>query len=94
MTNIVNGIIAGFAATIVLSLLMMAKTMMGVMPEMDIIPMLSGMMGTGAVVGWIAHFTIGALVWGAGFAILSGAIPGNSQVTARPPQAHCRMRSK
>ena len=26
----------------------------------------------------------------AGFAILNGAIPGNSQVTARPLQAHFR----
>ncbi|WP_348617172.1 hypothetical protein [Paraglaciecola sp. 25GB23A] len=37
MSNIVRGIIAGFAATVVLSLLMMAKSMMG----------------AGVAVGWV-----------------------------------------
>jgi hypothetical protein len=53
MSNIVRGIIAGFAATVVLSLLMMAKSMMGLMPEMNIIAMLGGMMGAGVAVGWV-----------------------------------------
>lgn len=78
MSKIVKGIIAGFAATVVLSLLMMAKTMMGLMPEMNIIAMIGGMMGAGAAVGWVAHFLIGSVVWGVGFAMLNGAIPGTN----------------
>lgn len=78
MSSIVKGIIAGFAATVVLSLLMMAKSMMGLMPEMNIIAMLSGMLGAGAAVGWVMHVLIGSVVWGAGFAMLNGAIPGTS----------------
>ena len=36
MTNLKSGIVAGFAATVVLSVLMVAKGMMGVMPELDV----------------------------------------------------------
>ena len=52
--------------------------MMGVMPELDVIVMLSAMMGAPAIVGWIAHFMIGSIAWGGGFAVLYGAIPGGS----------------
>lgn len=80
MTNLKSGIVAGFAATVVLSVLMVAKGMMGVMPELDVAAMLATMMGTSIVVGWIAHFMIGTLAWGGGFAILYSAIPGNTAV--------------
>jgi hypothetical protein len=63
MNNIVKGVIAGFAATVVLSLLMMMKSAMGLMPELDIIAMLSAMMGSGLAMGWVAHFMIGSIVW-------------------------------
>ena len=45
MNNIKVGLGAGFVATVVLSLMMVAKGMMGVMPELDVIAMLSAMMG-------------------------------------------------
>jgi len=35
--------------------------MMGVMPDLDVIAMIAGMMGAGALMGWIAHFMIGAI---------------------------------
>ena len=47
---------------------MIGKSMMGIMPELDVIAMLSGMMGAPLAAGWIAHFVIGTVVWGAGFA--------------------------
>lgn len=34
MTNTNKGLIAGFAATVVLSMIMVAKGMMGLMPEL------------------------------------------------------------
>ncbi len=81
MNNIKAGLVAGFSATVVLSAMMVGKSMMGVMPELDVIHMLSGMMGAPAVVGWLAHFMIGTLAWGGGFAVLYGLIPGSGAVT-------------
>lgn len=78
MNNIVKGVIAGFVATVVLSLLMVMKSAMGLMPELDVISMLSAMMGSGVVMGWIAHFMIGAVIWGGLFALLAPNLPGGS----------------
>lgn len=67
--------IAGFAATIVLSVIMLLKGMMGLMPELDVIAMLSKMaqdiMGVGgAGLAWAIRFMIGTVLWGALFAFL------------------------
>lgn len=78
MRNISAGLTAGFAATIVLSALMVAKAMMGLMPALNVIAMLSHMMGSPTAMGWIAHFAIGTLAWGGGFALVYDAIPGGS----------------
>ncbi|OYX45050.1 MAG: hypothetical protein B7Z02_03150 [Rhodobacterales bacterium 32-67-9] len=80
MNKFVAGAVAGFAATVVLSVMMVAKGMMGVMPELDVIAMLSAMMGAPALMGWIGHFMIGTLAWGIGFAVLYGMIPGGTAV--------------
>ena len=80
MQNIKAGLVAGFIATVVLSVLMMAKTMMGVMPELDVVAMLSAMMGAPTLMGWVGHFMIGTLAWGGGFAILYNVIPGSGAV--------------
>lgn len=60
MERYASGILAGLAATIVLSALMVLKGMMGMMPDVDVIATLARMMGAGAVMGWIAHVLIGA----------------------------------
>lgn len=80
MTNIKAGLVAGFSATVVLSAMTVGKSMMGVMPELDVIHMLSGMMGVPPLVAWMAHFMIGTLAWGGGFAVLYGVIPGSGAV--------------
>lgn len=83
-SNMGKGVIAGFVATLVLSVLMVMKAMMGVMPQMNAIAMLAGMahrwMGTPMLplVGWGLHFMIGSLLWGGLFAGLVKAIPGRS----------------
>jgi len=82
MKYLLSGFVAGLVATVVLSVLMIAKSMMGVMPELDVIAMLSAMMGAPALVGWLAHFMIGTLAWGGGFALLYDVIPGKD-ATAR-----------
>jgi hypothetical protein len=69
---IVKGIVAGFVATVVLSAMMLMKQSMGLMPELDPIAMLTSMAGASSpALGWIAHFVIGSIFWGVGFAIVS-----------------------
>lgn len=82
--NVMKGVFAGFVATIALSILMMLKTMMGMMPQMNAIKMLSSMAHgfVGApltpVVGWLLHFFIGGVLWGLLFALLFERIPGQT----------------
>ncbi len=76
--NIGKGVIAGFVATVVLSIVMLMKSAMGLMPKLDIISMLSGMMGSGPAMGWIAHFMIGSVFLGALFALFGPNLPGGS----------------
>lgn len=81
MTNLKDGFLAGLIATAVLSVLMVAKAMMGLMPGLDIVVMLSVMMGAPVILGWLAHFMIGTLAWGGGFAVLYDTIPGGTAIT-------------
>lgn len=78
MNKITAGLGAGFVATVVLLAMMLAKGMMGVMPELDVAAMLGAMMGASAVMGWLGHFIIGTVAWGGGFALLFGLIPGGT----------------
>ncbi len=80
MQNISAGLVAGFVATLVLSAMMIAKGMMGVMPELDVAAMIGMMMGASVAVGWIIHFMIGTIAWGGGFALLYDKIPGSNAV--------------
>lgn len=80
MDHIKSGMIAGFAATVVLSVMMIMKTVVGIMPELDVIHMIAGMLGASVFAGWVAHFVLGTVVWGGGFAVLNDAIPGQGQI--------------
>ena len=77
--NIGKGILGGIVATAILSGLMLMKSAMGIMPQLDIIKMLSSMMGVSLAVAWMAHFGIGAM-WGALFALAYRVIPGGTAV--------------
>lgn len=78
--NIVKGFVAGFAATVALSVLMILKSMMGLMPNLDVVGMLGTMSGGGVTMGWIGHFVIGTVVWGGLFALGNEYVPGQSQL--------------
>jgi len=82
MKDIPKGMLAGLAATIVLSLLMVMKAMMGFMPQLDLPKMLAGMMGSPdkPLIGWIVHFAIGIVVYGIAIAALDSKLPGTSRV--------------
>ncbi len=81
MGNISKGIVAGLAATVVLSMIMVAKGMMGLMPELNIIVMLSSMLSAAPAIGWTVHFIIGVLIWGLAFGAAQKVLPGISVVT-------------
>ncbi len=74
-----NGLIAGCTGSAALAVVFVMKSTMGIMPQMDIIVMLSAMMGMPLMMGWIAHFLIGTVAWGGLFAVANSAIPGSSQ---------------
>jgi len=86
MNNYVRGMLAGFFATIALSILMILKGMMGLMPHLNVIHMLArmahGYMGIAATpaLGWLLHFLIGSIVWGLAFAFLFSRLPGAGAV--------------
>ena len=75
--NITEGLIAGFVGTVVLSLLMVAKGMMGLMPEVNVIKMLTAVSHqyldtpVTPIIGWIAHFVIGTFLWGGLFTLFA-----------------------
>lgn len=79
-----NGVIAGLAATVVLSVIMIMKSVMGVLPEFNVIgdwvAVLSKFgLPASMAMGWIAHFVLG-VVFGAAFAQFRGMLPGSDVV--------------
>jgi hypothetical protein len=79
MKNIGKAMLAGFVATVALSVLMVIKAMMGIMPELDIAEMLAKMMGSpdAPILGWVGHFMIGTIGYGIAFSYLAGRLPGS-----------------
>ncbi len=86
ISRIFKGVIAGFAGTIVLSILMIIKMATGVMPELNPILMLATIVSenTGGpvnlLIGWAMHFVLGSVIWGGLFAILNKILPSKNQV--------------
>jgi len=80
--NIKAGLLSGLAATIVLSILMIMKAKMGIMPDLNAIKMLAGMMHAPLMMGWVAHFMIGVVVWGLLFSALVNKLPGGVMLSA------------
>lgn len=80
MSGIGRGIFGGIVATAVMSGLMLMKSAMGLMPQLDVIQMLSMMLGVSLAVAWAMHFGIGAM-WGALFALGYRVIPGSNALT-------------
>ncbi len=76
-TAIFRAILAGFAATVVLSILMVIKSAVGLVPEFNAVEMLTRIstvrfgIPPDPMIGWMAHFLIGTVLWGVAFAVLS-----------------------
>jgi uncharacterized protein YneF (UPF0154 family) len=78
--SVKNGLIAGFVGSAVLAVAFVMKSAMGIPPvNLDVIKMLSAMMGMPSIVGWLAHFMIGTILWGGLFVLANDLIPGKSQ---------------
>lgn len=77
-THIWKGMVGGFVATVVLSAIMIAKNMIGLMPQLDVIAMLSNMLGVGTGGAWLVHFFIGTILWGGLFALIDPQLPAQS----------------
>ena len=84
--NIKNGMVAGFAGTVALSILMIIKHNMGLFPAVDPIAdwqhLFALVAGTvpPPVVGWGLHFLLGTVVWGIAYAYLVPHLPGGAVV--------------
>ena len=75
--NWLKGMVAGFIATVALSVLMLMKQRMALVPQLNPIEMLTKMVG-GSAVGWVPHFLIGSVVWGSLFPIFDARVPAGS----------------
>ena len=78
MGDISKGVEAGFVATVVISMLMLAQAAAGIAPGFNLISLLAQAANTPDYpsVAWIGHFVIGSVLWGAGFAALSPHLRG------------------
>jgi hypothetical protein len=60
-----RGLGAGLAATVVLSLVIVLKQALGILPQLSTISVLAQMVGYQSLaVGWIVHFFVGVILWG------------------------------
>ncbi len=79
--NLSRGVAAGFVATCVLSVFILAKQWL---PQFDTVTLLDGIarglaMDSGLPVpfaGWLWHFVIGSLLWGWMYAVMEPIVPG------------------
>jgi len=64
MSNSMKGMVAGLVATLVLSGLLLLKSTMDLVPELNIIRLLVNLGSITAVQAWMDHFIVGVVVWG------------------------------
>ena len=76
MGDLTKGMEAGFAATILITVLLFIQKQIGLSPEFDLITMAMLAVGGDAILGWAFHFFVGGVLWGLGFAVFSPHLPG------------------
>jgi hypothetical protein len=64
MSNSLKGMIAGFVATLVLSALLLLKSTMNLVPDLNLIKLLTNLGSIGVPAAWMDHFIVGVVVWG------------------------------
>jgi len=68
MSSAFKGMTAGLIATLVLSVFMILNGTLGLMPQIDIIRLLTSLGTLTAPSAWMDHFIVGVIVWGLLFA--------------------------
>jgi len=87
MRDLGRGIIAGFVATLAISMLMIMRISAGIMTWFNPIDHMNltaqEVLGTpnSAAIGWIIHFLVGAVLWGGLFSLLVRYMPGHRYAT-------------
>lgn len=76
--NLLRGMVAGFIATTVISFFVVLKEVARIFYGLDLVGLLSGLFDTPAWMGWLMHYLIGSVIWGALFATLAPRIPGST----------------
>ena len=69
MSNSMKGMLAGLVATLVLSGLLLLKSTMNLVPELNLIRLLVNLGSISTVQAWMDHFIIGVVVWGLLFGV-------------------------
>jgi hypothetical protein len=64
MSNSTKGMIAGFVATLVLTVLMLIQSAVNYMPEVHLIKLLVNLGSIQVVAAWMDHYIVGVVVWG------------------------------
>jgi uncharacterized membrane protein YagU involved in acid resistance len=80
--TLLNGVVAGFVATCVLSALMATRDWL---PPLDTITVMDGIARDMALAfglptpyaGWLWHFLVGCLIWGWMYAVMESILPGS-----------------
>jgi len=80
MGHIAKGMVAGFIATVVLSIIMVIKAFVHLLPEFNAIELVHNLTGGPVLLGWVGHFVIGTVLWGTLFALLYRWLPGASSI--------------
>ncbi len=82
MSRVQKGMIAGFGATVAVSLLEAVNMLVGpwFKPFPEIVAFMIGMDGN-HIVGWIAHYAFGTLVLGSAFGVLCPRLPTDTSGT-------------
>ena len=87
MRRYADAFLAAFAATLVLSLLMVIKSMLGILPQFNVVAILAWTIAVhlhvtpGPLIGWGAHFLIGVVGWGGLYAALYPWLPGRDALS-------------
>src|SRR6267142_165196 len=73
MSNALKGMLAGFVATLVLTALMLLNSAFDLIPQINIIRLLTTLGTLSVPSAWMDHFIVGVVVWGLLFAVYDGA---------------------
>lgn len=82
MEDFGRGIVAGFVATIVISMLMIMRLAAGIMTWFHPVEVMNLSVQTllgvpdNAAFGWLTHLVVGTFIWGGLFGVVAGYMPG------------------